>query len=241
MDKWNKPWPHPEKAWPDNFLGLLREFFATEASRPPGLDIYEDCFQSPLFFPLQRKRELEKMIQLVRRVVGEPRVVMEIGADKGAGFYHWVKCFPSVEKAIAVEIRGTPYASLFEEHFPEVQFLWVEDSSYKMQTVHQVWGFADRLDVLFVDGDKLATRRDCEWYLPIVSNQGLVFIHDVLDEPRDAFRILAQTHRTDRIVDVTESHEAMEREAAGVPIDSAYEQWLRHWQGRSATVGVVYP
>ena len=249
MDQWNKGWDFPEGRWPDSFLELLREFFATEDQRPAGLDVYEDCFRSPLFFPLQRKRELVKMVQLVRAVVGEPKTVLEIGADKGGGFYHWVKCFPSVQRAIAIEIRGTPYADLFEQHFPAVEFLWLAESSYEPAIVSHVAGFLTRpedqlrepLDVIFVDGDKLGTLRDCEAYLPLLSPGGLLFIHDVVDEPGEAFQELEKTHKTELIVDCSEAREAMKRAEQGIPVDCSYEGWLRHWEGRSATVGVVYP
>jgi hypothetical protein len=249
MDPWNKDWDFPEGQWPDNFRESLREFFATEDQRPAGLDVYDDCFRSPLFFPLQRKRELIKMIQLTRKVVGEPRTVLEVGADKGAGFYHWVKCFPSVQRAIAIEVRGTPYGDVFEQHFPAVTFLWLAESSYDPATVERVASFLTRaedqlrmpLDVIFIDGDKANTIRDCEAYLPLLSPGGLLFIHDVVDEPGVAFQKLAHTHKTELIVDVSESREAMGRARQGMPIDSPYEEWLRHWEGQSATVGVVYP
>jgi len=228
--------------WPEHFLEDWQAFFATESERPAGLDSYDDIFRSPCAFPLQRRRELERMIRIARKV--EPRVVVDIGTDKCGGLYHWCKCFSTVERVVSIELRGCPCSALFEQHFPTVDFLWIADSSYSDQTVRRVVQFlADQaVDVLFIDGDKGATMHDFATYSPIVRKGGVVFIHDINEpgHPRETFDELAKTYSTERIVDTTESEEAMERQERYVPIDTAYETWLRYWCGRSAGVGVLY-
>jgi len=243
MDHWNRfPRPAGIGPWPESYLRDLEEFFRTEDTRPPGLDIYEDVFQTHLFFPLQRKRELEKAVKYVRSQM-EPNVVMEIGADKGAGFYHWCKCFLAVEKAIALEVRGCPYANLFEEHFGgSIDFLWCEASSTAKKTIESVKTFlgSDTIDVLFIDGDKNKTREDFEAYAPMMTKGGVVMIHDIKDDPPGVtFDALVGQYPSERIIDMSENDEAVERAASGIPADTSYEDWLRYWAGRSCGVGIL--
>jgi len=240
MDRWNnKRWTFEEAKWPENFLALCREFFVAEGTRKPGCNIYDDVFTTPLFFPLQRKEELRAMMELARAY--RPRVVMEIGADKGGGFYHLVNGLqPDV--AIACEIRGTPYAELFEAHFPDIQFCWLECGSREEKALHAVQSALNgrTIDVLFIDGEKAATRDDFDAYLPLMSRPGVVFVHDVNgDPPGEAFQDIAKTHDTDVIIDLTDTAEALRRQAMSLPESGTYEQWLRHWYGRSCGVGVV--
>jgi hypothetical protein len=62
---------------------------------PDGLSVYRPVIDSPLMFPLQRPAEMELMFSAARTV--NPKVVMEIGADKSGGLYHWCRSVGSVE------------------------------------------------------------------------------------------------------------------------------------------------
>lgn len=238
LSPWNdRPWPFPEGPWPADFLTWWREFFAGEADRRPAVTTYNDLFASPLC-PLQRRRELQAMLQLAAEL--RPRRVMEIGTDKGAGFYHWVKCFPSVEKAVAVEIRGLPYAELFAEHFPQVSFLWIAESSHRTDPGLVANFLGGPLDLLFIDGDKSAMDVDFSRFGSLVRKGGLVFVHDITDkEPGRAWAAIAAKYPHREIIDRSEAYEATERDKQGLPVDSPYEGWLRIWAGRSCGVGVI--
>ena len=227
--------------FPEGFDDGCKRFFDSEHTRRPGRNLYPEVFDTAMF-PLQRKREMEAMIKVARAT--NPRVVMEIGADKAGSFYHWVKCFSTVEKAIAIEIRGVPYAHLFQKHFPAVDFLFLEGSSYAPDVVERVRQFLgdDKLDTLFIDGDKLGTSRDFLAYRPMLRPGGVVFIHDVQDDPpRVPFtHLVSDGWNTSVILDKSESVEAFQRAEAGVPCSGSYEAWLRTWKGRSCGVGVVH-
>jgi len=214
-------------------------FLAADRS-PPGCDAYAEVFAHGTLFPLQRRRELAEMIRTAR--FRQPAVVAEIGADKGGGFYHWCKAL-DIRKAICCEIRGTPYFGSFERAFPHLAFQWLPCSSRDPGALRSVGEFlgSDRIDVLFLDGDKGAFLADFDAWLPYMSPEGLVFLHDIQDRPlRDAFdAIRDRGYRCSTILDVSESREAEEREKAGEPILTAHEGWLRHWRGRSCGVGVV--
>lgn len=224
-------------------MPCVEQFLAEDYLRPPGHDVYQDCFDSPWFFPLQRREELRRMVQIARSI--NPTTVMEIGADKGSGLYHWCKALPTVKRVIACEIRGTPYASAFQSAFKHLQFLWLSgdsQGSFTKKTVCEFMLPSSLIDMLFIDGDKLGFVEDFDAYLPLMNPHGVVFMHDVTDrEPQRAFlTIQARGYRTETIIDRTDTDEAMGRAAKGIPPASAHEGWLRHWHGRSCGVGVVY-
>lgn len=219
------------------------KIFATDADRPGGRSIYPEIFANGWLFPLQRMRETEKMIELARPLM--PRVVVEIGSDKGGSFFHWIKCLPTVEKAIAIEIRGVPFAETFARAFPERDLLCIDESSYDPTTVASVERFLDgrKIDCLFIDGDKCGFDRDFDAYLPLMQRgRGIVFFHDIqdADNSTETFERLSRTYRHDQIIDTSEYDAIEEREAAGIPAAGSYEQWFRIWRRRSCGVGVIY-
>ncbi len=228
--------------------GMIEEIerFLADDREPPGLDLYPKVFETQLFFPLQRQAEMRRMIQLARTV--KPKIVMEIGADKGGSLYHWCKCLPTVHTVIACEIRGTPYESIFEKVFPQIKFTWFPGSSrdktllkYLHNPILKQQVF---IDVLFIDGDKGAFLEDFDAYLPLMNPTGVVFMHDI-NEGGSAMRRAFETikgrgYRTEDIIDVSDSDAAVARERAGTPPASPHEAWLRHWHGRSCGVGVIW-
>lgn len=227
--------------FPESLLPCIEDFLSKNDIREVGLDLYPEVFETTTMFPLQRQRELKRMIQIARET--NPEVVYEIGADKGGGLYHWCQCLPTVRKVIACEIRGTPYRHLFEKAFPEIQFLWIEGSSYSLENVKRVADFLnhDEIDVLFIDGDKSAFHVDFAFYQPMMSTDGVIFMHDVRDDgPRQSFeKIQNAGWPTEMILDTSESQEAAQRELDGVPATTPYEHWLRVWAGGSCSVGVI--
>lgn len=239
--------------FPEGFLANVTKFFESESSRKPGQNLYPEVFETELFFPLQRQRELARMMQIARSK--NPVTVMEIGADKGGGLYHWCKCLPTVRNVIACEIRGLPYRTLFEAAFPHIRFLWLEESSHASQCVKKVreWVGAlavrsdhpdqDLIDCLFIDGDKGAFMADFYAYGPMMRSDGIVFMHDINDRPpKTAYELVLRKERLrhEEVIDIADSLEAVDRENRGVPSTGAHEGWLRHWKGASAGVGVIY-
>jgi predicted O-methyltransferase YrrM len=227
--------------FPDGMLKDIEEFFALESTRPPGLDLYPSVFETALFFPLQRQAELAEMMREARRV--SPRVVMEIGADKGGGLYHWCKCLPTVEEVVACEIRGLPYAGLFERNFKDLTFHWFPEPSLKAAFKVERALAGQKVDCLFIDGDKGAFPLDFAAYRPLMSPAGVVFMHDVQDRSpmRDAFLACkAAGYRTREIVDVRDYKASADRERHGHPPANAHEGWLRYWRGTGCGVGVIY-
>ena len=238
---WSDLMAHPDE-FPDGMLSEIALFLAHDCERSAGMDLYLDVFRTNFFFPLQRQGELAAMMRLARVV--EPKVVMEIGADKGGSLYHWCKCLPTVKRVIACEIRGTPYARFFSEAFPHIQFCWLSASSYDYRTVTGVrtWLGGDPIDCLFIDGDKGAFDVDFDCYtrrFPMANN--LVFMHDIQDElPGNAFWRCAEPYGHTTVIDLADTQVAMKRAKEGLPVANPHEGWLRHWEGRSCGLGVIY-
>ena len=228
---------------PANLVEQFETFFEKEDTRKPGQNVYEEIFDSAILFPLQRKREMAFMMQCARAIA--PRVVYEIGSDKAGGLYHWCKCLPSVDRVIACEIRGLPYADVFEKAFPHIDFLWIPDSSYDSTIVSEVskWLKNDQIDCIFIDGDKHNFDTDFFAYFPLLNPNGLAFFHDIQDEStrRGYDKVVNCGFNHEEHIDLSESHEAVKREKEGVVCSNPHEQWLRYWGGRSAGVGLVYP
>jgi cephalosporin hydroxylase len=222
-------------------------FVKDNGALEPGRDMYPEIFDNGLLFPLQRRNEMALMMQLARSV--SPRVVMEIGSDKGGGFFHWCKSLPTVRRAVAAEFRGVPFIDAFLKLFPATGFCFIEGSSFDPSNVQKVREFLEqnpiqpgKLDCLFIDGDKNGTAKDFAAYAPLVRPGGLVFIHDVEMKdihPSQFFYSLAADYRIMAILDGREGREAEARERAGEKCTTAYEGWLRIWKWTSCGVGVV--
>ncbi|HUX00220.1 MAG TPA: hypothetical protein VMY35_04505 [Phycisphaerae bacterium] len=221
--------PQTQGPWPDDLRDEWRAVLAGEKT------IWESGA-----FPLQRRREHEAMINMVCE--RKAKVFMEIGADKGGGLMGWMSLAPEI--LIANEIRGCPYADLLPRVGDLINFFFSETSSYAPETVEIVKKKAlawRRIDVLFIDGNKCEFLRDFNAYRGLMSPGGIVFMHDIQDEaPGRAFAEVARKYTTARIIDTTESAEAVLREDRGLPADSHYEAWLRRWRGSSCGVGVIY-
>lgn len=230
----------PDAPFPEGMVEDIDKFFALECVRKPGLDLYVDVFETALFFPLQRQAELAEMMREARRI--KPRIVCEIGADKGGGLYHWCKCLETVEEVVAIEIRGLPYKHLFEKAFPDTTFHWYEEAS--LSAVHKIEAAlaGQKIDCLFIDGDKGGFALDFAAYKPLMNPAGVVFMHDIQDQSqmRDTFLACKSAgYRTREIVDVSDTHRTMQLARRGYPPANPHEAWLRHWRGMSCGVGCI--
>lgn len=229
----------PEAPMPLNIAPAWETFLQGDTLlRPPGLGTYREVFDHPTIFPLQRAREMQRMLEAAS--VYWPTTVFEIGADKGGGLYHWCK-LPSVRQVIACEMRGTPYAESFEKAFPHIDFLWLPQSSFDSQTVAQVaeWLDTTKIDVLFIDGDKSKFKNDFDAYKPLMATPGIVFVHDINNDkvPLSGYKaILAGGYRHSEIIDISEYQDL----AGSRKPETPHEHWLMYWHGRSCGVGVIY-
>jgi predicted O-methyltransferase YrrM len=191
-------------------------------------------FDSPVLFPLQRKNEMIEMHKVATE--RSPKTIMEIGADKGGSVFAWCKCIPTLQRMIVCEIRGTPYKEALDRYFTHIDFLYLEESSYEPETAERVrtWLGQEKIDILFIDGDKSHFMDDYEVYRPLIAKNAIVFMHDVNHDPmKEVFCKVRRINRYDIIEDHREWRNLKE------PV-TAYEHWLAHWKDKSCTVGVIY-
>ncbi len=226
----------------EGMVERIRDFLkTTHLELEAGRDFYQEVFDCYDLFPLQRQTEMAWMMRKAREV--SPQVVMEIGSDKGGSFYHWLQCQPTVRRACACEVRGVPWARHFLHTFRTVDLCFVEGSSYHPSSIQKVrrWLGQDSIDCLFLDGDKGNFLKDFDAYLPYMSPDGLVFLHDIKDSkgPKEAFEKLSRRYHTEQFIDTSDSERALERMRQGLPVATAHEGWLRHWAGASCGVGLV--
>jgi hypothetical protein len=227
---------------PPEYLPSVEKFLAGSAGYQSG----NSCpagFESDWMFPLQREKELQRMVRLAWPFA--PRTLVEIGADKGSGIFQWCKCLPSLEKVVAIEPRGCPYGPAMAKAFPGIQFLFIGQGSLDRGVGESVYNFVGGkgLDVLFIDGDKTGMARDFHHYRNLYHTGTLIFFHDICDEsPRAGFEEVIRDFRLPhmRIIDTEDAELACMREMKGIAPAHAHEGWLRHWKGQSCGVGVVF-
>lgn len=222
-----------DSPYPPTLLSDWEKFFA-EDDQPTGLDLYPEVFVHDVLFPLQRTRETERMLAIARMY--EPKCVVEIGADKGGCVYHWLKGLPTLDRLGLCDEREVPYLELFRSQFPGVKIAGGLDS--RSEATINKFKLLAPIDVLFIDGEKSNMYRDFEIYLPMMAKRSVVFIHDVNDSygalALKKLRATSFAESLEVVIDTSESKEAVEREARGVPATTSYEKWLRYWRGRSA-------
>ena len=221
--------------FPDWLVPAWREFLAA-----PSMD---RMFNTNMH-PLQRRREMERMIALAnRRVLPKPTRLVEIGADKAADIWVWLTLCPSLTHVVVNEIRGTPYREVLQAHFHKVRFLWVDGTSEGRAEEVRRWLPDGKADVIFIDGDKSGFVRDFLEYGPLVRNGGAVLMHDVLfPYGAEALNTIARMgFKTERIIDEEEIAWAVDRSKRGIAAETSYEDWLRVWSvGPSCGVGVIW-
>lgn len=233
--------------WPIGMMEEIESILSRHHEWPDGLDSYDAVFDSATFYPLQRRRELEKMMQLCRSI--NPQTVMVIGADRGGDVFHFVKCLPTVRRVIACEIRGTPYAESFIKYFPLISFRFMPRSS-----AISLREFADlnhwlngNIDVLFIDGDKNAFGADFNLYSKFMKAGSIAMMHDIcLPRHQGSCRIDFENvsknyaDSSQVIIDLSEHRADQEAQARGEPVKNAYGAWVRHWNDfPTCGVGVI--
>ena len=141
--------------------------------------------------PKQVVDELRALYALVRDRA--PRFVCEIGTYRGGTFYLWCKAAQPDATVVSIDLPGSPFGGgysrrriRFYQHFgrPRQRLCFLRDDSHAEGTVQKVKETLgrSRLDFLFIDGDHTyaGVRRDFELYGPLVHDNGLIALHDIL-------------------------------------------------------------
>src|SRR5690606_34687284 len=146
------------------------------------------------------------------------RTIVEIRASRGGSVFIWPKLCFTATRIAAYEPNGFPYEDLFRQHF-DTDFHFIHGSSLDPQNIDSLrkWLNGDTIDALFIDGCKTAFYQDFTNHLPLMSPGGIVFMHDITSTAREHWRCIEEDpqYRTARIIDTSESLQAVQRERLG--------------------------
>ena len=157
---------------------------------------------------MQREWEVNKLIDeaWAHNAEGEPtdliENILEIGSMYGGSLWCWKEGFSTLEKMVSIdnlipESDGR-YQSVLEarekwsEVFKEVkEFIPIIADSQAQETIERVKEeFPNGIDFLFIDGDHSyqACLNDYFNYLPLMRKNGIIAIHDIERECKDAWQ-----------------------------------------------------
>jgi len=143
--------------------------------------------------PMQVRSELHSFASMVAD--RQPEVVVEIGTANGGTLFVLARTASPDALLISVDLPGGEFGGgyprwkrgLYHTFASEgQQLVLIQRDSHDEETVAQVQDVLDgrRIDLLFIDGDHSyeGVRRDFEAYSPLVADDGIVAVHDIVPE-----------------------------------------------------------
>ena len=127
----------------------------------------------------QKRLEYGPFTELV--AAANPKIILEVGFLYGEGLNVWSQI--ASEQVFGIDMMGhSPQVATFNPGAIAIQ-----GNSHKKEVQDQLKSLLDgrTIDVLFIDGDHSyeGVKRDFVDYSPLVSDDGLVAFHDILDTP----------------------------------------------------------
>lgn len=137
--------------------------------------------QSDLPFTFQQnKPEFDSLLDIYRAL--EPKSVLEIGTWDGGSLYHWLQTAPAGAKVGSIDMMGRlSLEQLQKWSAPGVEPLQHTGNSHDREAVAFAREELAPIDFLFLDGDHSyeGCQQDLQDYLPLMSPNGVVALHDV--------------------------------------------------------------
>ena len=138
--------------------------------------------------PVQIESEISDLFNIVKNL--NPKVICEIGTDRGGTLYLWSKAIQPDGLIISIDLPRTyrkPLNRFFCSSFFETQrihFLRENSQSAECQMSVQKILNGRKIDFLFIDADHSyeGVKKDFKLYSDFVRKPGLVAFHDILDE-----------------------------------------------------------
>jgi len=137
---------------------------------------------------VQIESEITEVSNIVKKL--DPKVICEIGTDRGGTLYLWSKAIQQNGLIISIDLPRTYRRSLnrfFHSAFFETQRIHFlrenSQSSACQERVQRILG-GKQIDFLFIDADHSyeGVKKDFQLYSPFVRKSGLIAFHDILDE-----------------------------------------------------------
>jgi cephalosporin hydroxylase len=157
------------------------------ANRFSGIGLYKSIR------PYQVHQEISALFDIVKKM--KPRVVCEIGSDKGGTLYLWSKVIPDDGMLIGIDLPRLYRKSLnrFTRRFVKEgqRIHFIRQDSHSLECFNRLKTVLNgkKIDFLFIDGDHSyeGVKQDFQLYSPLVRKGGIVGFHDIVkhDLPED--------------------------------------------------------
>lgn len=125
----------------------------------------------------QDPQEMFQLMSVVRRI--KPKVILEIGVDKGYSLLAWQQAF---HPELMIGIDDNRQSELERRAHQDLDVDLCYMDSHKPETLEYVKGFLKKrkVDFLFIDGDHTyeGVKKDYEMYSPLVKRDGVIAFHD---------------------------------------------------------------
>lgn len=147
--------------------------------------------------PSQVPSEIESLLRSLH--AQRPKYILEIGTKKGGTLFLFSRVAAEDAQILSVDLPSGPFGG----GYPGWKIPLYKSFALPKQKVHLVRGDSqnpatlqkvreilngNQLDFLFIDGDHTyeGAKRDFEIYSPLVKQNGLVALHDIVDHPKRA-------------------------------------------------------
>lgn len=138
---------------------------------------------------LQLRDEIKELAQIVYD--DNPQTILEIGTANGGSFYIWCRYLDCVNQIVSLDLPGGKFgggynqqkANIFEKFSPSIDLDFIRENSHNQHTLNKVGDILDEeIDFLFIDADHTyeGVKADFEMYSQLVSDGGLIAIHDIV-------------------------------------------------------------
>lgn len=148
---------------------------------------------------MQLKDELTELSTLVKK--HDPETVLEIGTANGGTLYTWCKYLETVSDIVSLDLPGGDFGGgypkrkqqIYNAFSGEKDTHFVRADSHSEQTLKNVRSIIENesyggtVDFLFIDGDHTyeGVKTDFEMYGELVSEEGIIALHDIVEHPDD--------------------------------------------------------
>jgi predicted O-methyltransferase YrrM len=203
----------------------------------------------------QIREEIRALSQIVREA--SPKTVLEIGTASGGTFYVWCRYFDSATHFVSLDLPGGRFGGGYEERKTSIYNLFapgrradfVRANSHEGETLTEVSELIDgQVDFLFIDGDHTyeGVKQDFEMYSPLVADDGIIALHDIVEHPNDPAVAERRQETVDdldnRYLMWSENHVDCNVDDFWDELQTEYEteEIISHPKQTSAGIGVVY-
>jgi predicted O-methyltransferase YrrM len=143
----------------------------------------------------QKTTELMPLLNLLKR--RKIKTVVEIGTEKGGTLYLWCKLSQPDALIVSIDLPGGPFGGgytlrdikTFRTYGRKKQTLYfLRKDSHNLSTKKKLMEIIKerKIDFLFIDGDHRysGVKKDFRMYAPLVKQNGLIVLHDILYHPK---------------------------------------------------------